>query len=121
MNFIFKTCLVALLCLAAQQYLPWWSIAGAAGLVGLVFRGGGWGAFFSGFFGAGLLWLAYALYIDQQTASVLSAKVAELFRLPNPTALAGVTAMVAGLTAGFGGLTGNRLRQLVAKPKRARY
>jgi hypothetical protein len=117
MLFIIKVLLVALCCVAAQRFLPWWGIAPAAALVGLVFRGSGWQAFFFGFFGAGLLWFGYAEYIDQQTDSILSSKVAALFSLPSGLALAGVTGALAGVVAGFGALTGNQLRQLLF-PKR---
>ncbi len=113
MLFIIKMLSVALLCVIAQAFLPWWGIAPAAALVGLIFKGNGWQAFFFGFFGAGLLWFGYAEYIDQQTNSILSSKVAALFSLPNGLALAGVTGGLAGIVAGFGSLTGNLLRQLL--------
>lgn len=109
MKFTFQLIAVVLVAFVLQSFLPWWSMAVGAFLVGAAFANKGWLSFLAGFLGVALLWLGMAFYFDRVTASLLSAKVAQLFPTKTVPLLFLLTAVVGGLVGGFASLTGSLL------------
>ena len=68
------------------------------------------GSFFAGFLAVAILWLAYSLYIDWDSSSMLSQKVAMLFPGKSIWVVRGLTMLVGGLTGGFASLSGYSLK-----------
>lgn len=92
-------------------FLPWWCIAIAAILVGLLIYQKAFRAFLSGFLGIFLLWCGLAWWIDMKNNGVLSKKIASILPLGgNAIALILVTGLVGGLVAGFAAMSGSYLR-----------
>ena len=107
--------LTALLAAAAQLFLPWWSLAMVAFIVGFgVARSSGGVAFGIGFGGAALSWLLPALWLNTQNHSLLAGRMAQLLPLGGSVAaLVVVAVLVAGLTGGLAALAGAWLRLAV--------
>lgn len=112
MTFIIKLVLIAVFCFLAQLFLPWWIVVVISFIVCAIIPGRGLNSFLSGFLGVGLLWLIYALIIDIQTDSILTAKVAGLFQLGKGAALVAVSGLVGAVSGGLGALSGYFFRQL---------
>ncbi|MEM7036331.1 MAG: hypothetical protein AAF570_05065 [Bacteroidota bacterium] len=111
MNLLKHIGIVVVLAFVMEQFLPWWSIAIAAGLAGVAFSGHLGRSFLGGFLGVALLWLVLALMMSAGSDSDLPAKFAQL--LPGglgPTALLLITAVVGGLVGGFASMSGDALR-----------
>ncbi len=105
---------VLLLALMGQWWLPWYALVGAALLAGALFRLGAGGSFAAGFLAGCLLWGGYAWYLDSRNGGLLSARMGELFGgLPGAGLLA-ATALLGGLLAGLGALTGSLGRAALA-------
>lgn len=111
MNFLKQIILTILLCLVLQYFLPWWSLVIGALVSGYVFGESSGASFLAGFIAVGGLWLATALFIDIQTQSVLTDKVARLFPTGSKTMLLSLTVIVGGIPGGLGALTGTFLKQ----------
>ena len=112
MRFILTLIIIIIATVAAQLYLPWWSmvivcyvVAGLAGMRGAK-------SFVTGFSAIFLLWGGYALYLNQ--GSLLPIKMAGLFNNLDstfgeysPYALVGITALLGGLLGGMAAMTGS--------------
>ena len=109
MRGLVKTILIAILTYVLGPLFPFWIITISSLVVNLFIKTKAAGAFFSGFFGAGTAWWIAAFTIHNKTDGILSDRMAALFNL-NVTLLIIVTAVIAGLLGGFGGLLGNVLR-----------
>lgn len=112
MNFIKQVAFIALGAALFQLFLPWWSLAIPALIIGFLFARKGVEAFFSGFVGIGLLWLGMAIYIDTTTGSMLSQKIANLLMVKSVWILRIVAALIGALTGGFAALTGYSIKPL---------
>ena len=110
MNFLKQTLFTSALCLLLQYFLPWWTLVFGAFAAGFWFGNKGWVSFLAGLTGVGLLWFLTAMYIDVQTQSILTEKVARLFPTKTPALLFLMTAIIGGLPGGFAALTGSLLR-----------
>ena len=110
MNFLKQTLLTAALCLILQYFLPWWTLVLGAFGAGFWFGNKGWVSFLAGMTGVALLWFLAAMYIDVQTQSVLTEKVARLFPTKTPALLFLLTSIIGGLPGGFAALTGSLIR-----------
>jgi hypothetical protein len=106
MKFTLQTLATIAGCFLIQYFLPWWTMALVALVVGYIFHNRGTVSFTAGFLGAGLLWLAMAYYMDFATHSILTEKVSKLF----PLNVFVMTAVIGGLVGGFAALTGTLLR-----------
>jgi hypothetical protein len=119
MKFLLGILLTAGLCFGAQSFLPWWSMALAAFIVGLLL-GAKWLASFGfGFLGVGLLWGIYAYTLDAANGSLLSRQMGELFKGLDANAVLLATALVGGLVGGFAALSGSTLRSVFRRKKAA--
>jgi hypothetical protein len=67
-----------------------------------------------------MLWLVAALLLNIRNAGMLSAKVGQLFMGLQGWHLLTLTAILGGLLAGFGGLTGAYARQMISPGKKRR-
>ena len=77
--FLVKVIIIAVLSFILTLFLPWYGVAIAAFIIGLVFSNKPGNNFLAGFFGVGLFWLAYALFLDIRNQHILSSKIATLF------------------------------------------
>jgi hypothetical protein len=92
-----------------QFYLPWWSLAVWAGMVGFMLnQKTGWG-FLGGLLGGALLWGGFAAYHYFQGEGYMAHRMGLNFGV-NPFVLWLVTALIGGMTAGLGLLSGRLLR-----------
>ena len=110
--------LIALLSLLAQLVLPWWSLAIVTFAV-CFWRSSKPGlAFWYGFAGVALVWLAYALLIHVRTDGIFTGRMSQLlFKADTSAGLMLATAVLGGLVGGLAGLTGYFVRQaLVNRP-----
>lgn len=119
-NFVIKFLLITVLCYAIQMVLPWWSLVIICFLVNLLIKTNGTGAFLSGFLPNFFTWFIMALVIHQNTAGVLTSRIATLIPLNgNAFLLIIITGLIAGLAGGMGGYTGNALRNVFIAPRKS--
>src|SRR6185295_16083080 len=110
MKFILSIILTALLAFIGGLWLPWWSIAIAAFVIGFMVGQSPGRAFLAGFSGLFLLWGILAWWIDLQNHGILSKKIAMILPLSGNTfLLILVTALIGGLVAGFAAVCGSLL------------
>jgi len=111
MKFIVSVILISLLAFLAQLFLPWWSLAIAAFIVGLLIHQRSGMAFLAGFTALFLLWGGIALIINIQNQGLFAGKVASLLPLGGSSfLLILVTALIGALVAGMASLSGHFLR-----------
>ena len=77
--FIIKSLIIAILSFLLTLFLPWYTVAIVAFVVGLALSNKPGNNFLAGMFGVGLFWLGYALFLDLRNDHVLSSKIAALF------------------------------------------
>jgi len=110
MKFFVSLILTAFLSFAACLYLPWWSIAIVAFLIAaLIPQRPGW-AFLTGFIALFLLWGGMSFWLSSRNDHILAQKIAAVLGIGNSYLLIALTALIAGLVAGFAALTGSFLR-----------
>lgn len=118
MRFALGSLLTLVLAFIAGIFLPWWSIAIAAFLVGLLLPQHAGRSFITGFAGIFVLWSLVAAWIDLKNKGILSHKIAALLPLGGSSfLLILVTAFVGGLVGGFAAMTGSSLRPLPRRVK----
>ena len=111
--FLLRILLIAALSFVGLQYFPWWSVVAMAAIVSLLFGGRGVQAFSSSFIGVLLVWVIWSFTLNSADGGYLGKKVAELLTVNSPVLLMIIAGILVGLTAGFGGLCGQSLRQLL--------
>jgi hypothetical protein len=114
MKFILQIFGTIVLAYVLEIFLPWYSIALAAFVMGFLFRSRA--NFLAGFLGIALLWTLKAWLLNSASASDLADRVAHIFSLRGKEWLMLVMAIVGGLVGGFAGLAGALL-----KPKPRSY
>lgn len=115
MKFLLQTFIIIILTAIIQILLPWWGLMIACFVVAFFAYSTRSISFFSSFLGVGILWIAYAYYVDTQTSSILTVKVAQIFKLPNTSYLILITGLVGGIAAGFSALTGHLFREFFTR------
>lgn len=98
-----------------ETFFPWWTVAIAAFLCGLIFNTRA--NFGAGFLGVALLWTLKALLIESSAAAPLTERVAAIMALSKPLLFL-VTATLGGLVGGFACMTGSALNK---KRRRGTY
>lgn len=114
MKFLVATTLTALLSYALGMVFPWWTIALAAAVVAFfVPQKPGW-ALLAGFLGAGLLWFGLTYLISSQNENILANRISTLILQKQAAgSLMAITALIGGLVAGLGALTGSLLKGML--------
>ncbi|RMG61197.1 MAG: hypothetical protein D6722_19965 [Bacteroidetes bacterium] len=129
MRFVLRILLIAALAYAAGLYLPWWSVAIAAFLVGLLLserrkrrvftrkQAPPPRSFLAGFLAMALLWGGLALYAHLQNEGVLTSRMLPILMPgqdnPSPALLIGGVGLIGGLLGGMSALTGNLLGEAI--------
>lgn len=121
MKFLAKFIIIGILTYLFEQFLPWWSIALAAFMGGMIFKSRGLNAFLAGALGVGLVWLGVAWLIDYQTDSILTSKIAGILKLENKNLIIAITVLLGSLIGGFSAWTGYNFRSLFEKKSREGY
>ena len=116
---LIKIVLTATLAYSFQSVGAWWTVAVAGFLISLIISSNGISSFIGGFLGVALLWFITAFARDVQGDSILTAKVAEIFSLPNTFLLILVTAIIGGIVGGMGALLGSHLRSIIMPAPKA--
>jgi hypothetical protein len=103
------------LALLLQLFTPWWGVVLATAISSFIIRlKGGW-VFFAPFLVIGLFWAAQAYLIAAANDFILAQKIAVLLPLDGSVSLLLVfTAVIGGLVAGLGSLSGRTLKVLVS-------
>ena len=122
MNILFRIILISAIAYFVPFVLPWWSLAFFAMIIGYLLPGHGVNSFISGFLGGGAVWLALAWKFDNDTNSILSNKLVQLFPVDEVIYLVIASGLIGGLISGFGMLTGTSLRQIfITRKSRSLY
>ncbi|MEO7213641.1 hypothetical protein [Mucilaginibacter sp.] len=107
--------LILLLAIISAYILPWWAACilafGAALLLGKTSKQ----AFWSGFAGLGLAWLALALLKTFPNENILATRVAQMFQLPHWTLVLLITVLIGGLVGGMSALSGLLVKRVFEK------
>lgn len=109
MRFTVQILVIVILGFFLELFLPWWSVAIAAFVGGVLVNTRM--NFLGGFLAIGILWLAKALITDLSTDSDLTSRVAMIFMLHSKTLLVLITLLLGGLVGGFGTMSGGALRK----------
>jgi len=121
MNFLLFTLLSALVVVFLNIVAPYWAVMIALTVLAGIIRPSGWGGFFGGGLGMGLIWLGQTVYISAVTSSTLPDKMGALMGLGSGLNLMLLTAVLGFILGGFSGLLGVMFRNLVQKNRRDVY
>jgi hypothetical protein len=112
MKFIVSLLLIAALSFVACLYLPWWFTAIAGFLVVALIPQSSGKAFLCGFLAVFILWFALSFWISSNNDDILAHKVSLIIlKKDSPLILFLATALIGGLVAGLGALTGSFIRK----------
>lgn len=100
MRFIFQFLFIIVLAYVLVLFLPWYSVAAAAFLGGLLLKSKA--DFLAGFLAIGMLWLFKAMLADAGDTNDLATRVAAIFTLPAKEFLYVVMVLIGGLVGGLG-------------------
>ena len=112
MKFILQLLFIIVIGFILELFLPWWSIAIAALLAGVLIATNV--NFLAGFAGVALLWIIKALLTTVGSSSTLPEKVANIFPLHSTPLLFLVMALLGGLVGGFACVSGSLLKKALA-------
>ncbi|MBI1286357.1 MAG: hypothetical protein GC178_02155 [Flavobacteriales bacterium] len=116
MNLLIRVILIAGLSALTQTYFPWWTAVLVALAVETALGKGDSTAFFSGFYGVAIPWMALSLFIDVKSDSILTMQILELFKLPTfGIVMVIITGFLGGLVAGVASMTGGWIRAAISK------
>jgi hypothetical protein len=104
--------LIIILSVVLQIFAPWWTIAVVPFIILVWLPASSSGAFWTGFGGIALPWLAYGYYLHFISEGSMSDRVAAIFSLPNGILILVVTTLAGGLVGGLAGLSGHFVRQI---------
>lgn len=108
MKFLIQVLVIIVLGFALESFFPWWTIAFAAFIGGLIFNTRA--NFAAGFLAIALLWTLKALWIESSAAAPLAERVATIFSVNKPILFV-ITATLGGLVGGFASMTGSALHK----------
>jgi MFS family permease len=104
----------------ATSYGPWYLIVIAGFLGGLLIRNQ-WQGLLIGFLAGFTLWLGQVWWLQNQSASDLPQRMADLFGLPNEWLLWLITAVIGGLVTGFSSAAGGAISAQKKKKRKRKY
>ena len=103
--------LIIVLSYLGGMFLSWWTVAIAAFLVAILIPLPPLRSFLNGFIAVFLLWLALAFFMDVRNDHIMANRMSELvLKVRNPILIGVISALIGGIVAGLGGLTGSYLR-----------
>ena len=102
--------LIAILSGLIQIFLPWWSMTVMAAILCFFLGKNMKQVFIAGFFGCGIVWLLYSLYLTITNGSVMTERMANLFSLPGSWLLFLVSFLIASLAGSISAAAGYSLR-----------
>ena len=108
MKFILQVIAIFIFAYIAELFLPWYSLAIAAFIMGYLLKSKA--NFLAGFLAIGLLWFIKAWMIDENASADLAQKVALIFPVKEKIWLMLATAFIGALVGGFATLTGSLLK-----------
>ncbi len=109
MRLLLQIIAILILSFLLQTFFPWWTMAIGVFVIGYLFAHSAWKSFLAGFIGISLLWFAVAFYIDHESQSILTNKVALLFPTQTVPLLFLLTSLIGGLVGGMASYTGSVL------------
>ena len=101
------------------MFLPWWVQGVLCFALSLGWDKSPADSFLKCALSQGLLWLLLMVYQDMQNDSILSTRIASMFRLPHPYALIALIFVVISLLNGLAGFAGAHLRIAIRSLKMA--
>lgn len=114
-KFGLQTLIILVLGAIGQYFLPFWSIAVVAGVVGFFFKYENSAASFAaGTAAVTLLWSSYAGFLNSANANQLADQIGQLFKIGSGYLLP-ITGLIGGLLGGLGAQTGTLARKLLEK------
>ena len=113
MRFLLAVLQIAMLAAIAEYFLPWWTLAIPALIIGFAMRLRTGMAFLAGFTAIFLLWLGVGLWRDIPNHHILSDRMADLI-LHHKTGILYLllAAVVGGLVGGLAAWSGAQLKRL---------
>ena len=103
--------LIVILSYLGGLFLSWWTVAIAAFIVAVLIPLPPFRSFMNGFIAVFLLWLALAFFMDVRNDHILANRMSELIlKVKSPILIGVVSALIGGLIAGLGSLSGSYLR-----------
>jgi len=115
MKFIIQVILTILLSYVAVHFFPWWIIVICSAIVAIGLPLHSNVTFWGGFTAISLFWMLTATWIDVNTHSILSSKIAPLLGLQGTTLLILLTGFTGGIVGGLGALSGQKVRILLTR------
>jgi hypothetical protein len=113
MKIAYQLILTLALAFLGHQVLPFWVMAIAAALASLFFPLGTNSKHFAIGFSAGLiLWTSMGIFADTMNASLLSTKIADMFKVKSYH-LISLTGFIGAILGGMGALTGHLAKALL--------
>jgi hypothetical protein len=109
MRFSVQILAIVILGFFLELFLPWWSVAIAAFLGGVLVNTRM--NFLAGFLAIAILWFVKAVITDLSTDSDLTTRVAMVFMLHSKTLLMLITLVLGGVVGGFAAMSGGVLRK----------
>ncbi|MFD0792981.1 hypothetical protein ACFQZX_05090 [Mucilaginibacter litoreus] len=107
--------IILLLAFVCGYIIPWW-VACALAFITAIFLGKTSAqAFWSGFGGIGLAWLALALLKSIPNDHILADRVAHIFHLSGWKMILAVTVAIGGIAGGFSALSGLMVKRVFEK------
>jgi hypothetical protein len=103
--------LIVVLSYLGGLFLSWWTVALAAFIVAVLIPLPPMRSFLNGFIAVFLLWLALAFFMDVRNDHIIANRMSEVvLKVRNPILIGVVSALIGGIIAGLGGLSGSYLR-----------
>ena len=106
---------ILLLAFISGYLAPWWVSCILAFVAAIIFGKKTSWAFWSGFAGISLAWIALALLKSFPNEHILATRVAHVFHLPNWLLLLAVMAIIGGLAGGLSAVSGLMVKRLFEK------
>lgn len=98
--------IILILCLLANFFLPWWSIAIIAFLTSLCIAQTARQAFWSGFSAVFIGWIVLFLFKSVPNDHIMVQKMANLLHLPHWTLIFIISALLGSIVGGLASLSG---------------
>lgn len=105
MNRLIQISITSMLSCAAAYWLAWWMIAVIPFVVAIVSKQTPGNGFVNGFTAVGVLWSMLVLLIDYKNGHMLSANLAELFKLSQSVFII-ANILLGAIIGGLGGWSG---------------